>query len=172
MACLRGPRWARRFRCPTVETMTSPPSGSELTLPAASGPSAFDQLHPMIQRWIWDQNWRDLRDAQVRAVNPILDGQQDVIIAAATASGKTEAAFLPICSAVLAERESAQRTSRSSGQVTDSPQSGVKVLYVSPLKALINDQYGRLDALCEHMDLPVHRWHGDVAGLTESEVAP
>lgn len=124
----------------------------------------------MIQRWIWDQNWRDLRDAQVRAVNPILDGQQDVIIAAATASGKTEAAFLPICSAVLAERGSAQRTSRSSGQVTDSPQSGVKVLYVSPLKALINDQYGRLDALCEHMDLPVHRWHGDVAASGKAKL--
>ena len=43
-------------------------------------------------------------------------------------------------------------------------QRGVKVLYVSPLKALINDQYRRLDALCEHLDLPVHRWHGDVAG--------
>ena len=150
--------------------MTSPPSGSELTAPAASGPSAFDQLHPRIQRWIWDQKWQDLRDAQVRGVSTILGGQQDVIIAAATASGKTEAAFLPICSALLAERESAQQGERPSGRPTDAPQSGVQVLYVSPLKALINDQYGRLDALCEHLGLPVHRWHGDVAGSRKAKL--
>ncbi|HUY47641.1 MAG TPA: DEAD/DEAH box helicase [Streptosporangiaceae bacterium] len=111
-----------------------------------------------------------MRDAQVRAVSPILGGQQDVIIAAATASGKTEAAFLPICSALLAEGESAQRAGRSSAQATASPQAGVNVLYVSPLKALINDQYGRLDALCEHLDLPVHRWHGDVAGSRKAKL--
>jgi ATP-dependent Lhr-like helicase len=46
----------------------------------------------------------------------------------------------------------------------------VQALYVSPLKALINDQYGRLDALCEHLDLPVHRWHGDVAGSRKAKV--
>jgi len=49
-------------------------------------------------------------------------------------------------------------------------QLGVKVLYVSPLKALINDQYSRLDALCEHLDLPVHRWHGDVPGSRKAKV--
>ncbi len=47
---------------------------------------------------------------------------------------------------------------------------GVQVLYVSPLKALINDQFGRLDALCDNLDIPVHRWHGDVAGSRKSKV--
>jgi ATP-dependent helicase Lhr and Lhr-like helicase len=135
--------------------------------------SAFTQLHPKIQRWIWEQNWCELRDAQERAVGPILAGNRDLIIAAATASGKTEAAFLPICSVLL---------DAGVGPVPDPPAGplptehtttnapGVQVLYVSPLKALINDQYGRLDALCEHLDIPVHRWHGDVAGSRKAKV--
>jgi ATP-dependent Lhr-like helicase len=59
---------------------------------------AFEILHPEVQRWIWCQGWTELRDAQERAVHPILQGDTDVIIAANTASGKTEAAFLPIAS--------------------------------------------------------------------------
>ena len=142
-------------------------------MPDKQASSAFTQLHPKIQRWIWEQNWCELRDAQERAVGPILTGDRDVIIAAATASGKTEAAFLPICSALL---------DAGVGPVPDPPAdpratepetanaTGVQVLYVSPLKALINDQYGRLDALCEHLDIPVHRWHGDVAGSRKAKV--
>ena len=52
-----------------------------------------------MQRWIWDQGWSELRDIQEMAVAPIL-AREDVIISAATASGKTEAAFLPILTAV------------------------------------------------------------------------
>ena len=97
--------------------MTWPPSDSEPALQARAGagavpvagqaPSPFARLHPRIQRWIWDQQWSELRDTQARAVSPVLDGRLDVIISAATASGKTEAAFLPICSALLAAREAA-----------------------------------------------------------------
>ncbi len=158
-------------------TMTSPPSDSDpaprVAPQSGQAPSAFARLHPRIQCWIWDQQWSELRDAQVRAVGPILDGQLDIIIAAATASGKTEAAFLPICSALLLARECADQdaTPRTQGSPTSSvAQLGVKVLYVSPLKALINDQYSRLDALCEHLDLPVHRWHGDVPGSRKAKV--
>jgi len=158
-------------------TMTSPPSDSDpaprVAPQSGQAPSAFARLHPRIQRWIWDQQWSEFRDAQVRAVGPILDGQLDIIIAAATASGKTEAAFLPICSALLLARECADQdaTPRTQGSPTSSvAQLGVKVLYVSPLKALINDQYSRLDALCEHLDLPVHRWHGDVPGSRKAKV--
>jgi len=135
--------------------------------------SAFTHLHPKIQRWIWEQNWCELRDAQERAVGPVLAGTRDLIIAAATASGKTEAAFLPICSALLDAGGGPDRA-RSVSRVVPEPATpnatGVQVLYVSPLKALINDQYGRLDALCEHLDIPVHRWHGDVAGSRKAKV--
>ena len=126
--------------------MTSPPSGSSPG--AASSPSAaFGKLHEKVRRWIWEQRWTDLRDVQEAAVDPILGGSEDVILAAQTASGKTEAAFLPIVSMLVGKSEGS-----------------VRVLYVSPLKALINDQFERLDRLCENLEIPVHRWHGDVDG--------
>ncbi len=108
--------------------------------------SAFDLLHPKIQRWLWRQGWEALRDVQETAVAPVLAGDSDVVISAATATGKTEAAFLPILT-TLAE----------------DPGGSVRALYVSPLKALINDQFDRLELLCEDLDVPVARWHGDVA---------
>ncbi|PWU50156.1 hypothetical protein DLJ47_24615 [Micromonospora sp. S4605] len=125
---------------------------------AAVPSSAYHLLHPKVQRWIHDQGWDQLRDAQERAARPILAGDTDVIIAAATASGKTEAAWLPICSATAARREASDDVA------------GVCALYVGPLKALINDQYERLAHLCERFDVPVHRWHGDVAGSRKSRV--
>ena len=125
------------------------------SVPSSSEPSAFSQLHPGIQRWIWDQKWGELRPAQAQAVAPILGGQRDVIISAATASGKTEAAFLPMLSAVAAKPAT-------------SP--GIEILYLSPLKALINDQFDRLSDLAGAVDVSVHRWHGDVAGNKKTEV--
>jgi ATP-dependent Lhr-like helicase len=73
-----------------------------------------------------------------------MDRDGDTLVIAGTASGKTEAAFLPVLS-LVADREN----------------EGISVLYVSPLKALINDQFGRLEQLCEAMELNVVRWHGD-----------
>lgn len=76
----------------------------------------------------------------------IIKADRDVVIASSTASGKTEAAILPIASNIVSE-----------------PPAGLGVLYVSPLKALINDQFERLELLFEEMNVPVHRWHGDVS---------
>lgn len=125
--------------------MSSPSSPSNSGETIASS-RAFDRLHEKVRRWVWRQQWAILRDVQEAAVEPILGGQTDLIIMAATAGGKTEAAFLPICS-----------------KLVDEPGASVRALYVSPLKALINDQFDRLDYLCEHLEIPVHRWHGDVA---------
>lgn len=111
--------------------------------------TAFDRLEPRIQRWIWQQGWTTLRDVQERAIATILDGRGDVVISAATAGGKTEAAFLPVVSAIATEDGTAP--------------SGFEVLAVSPLKALINDQARRLEALCDMADVALHKWHGDVA---------
>lgn len=113
---------------------------------------AFDALHPKVKEWIWKQGWTRLRAVQSSAVQPVLDGDLDIIISAATASGKTEAAWLPICSVLASQAE------------TGPPRPGVKVLYVSPLKALINDQHERLLDLCEAIDIPINRRHGDVSG--------
>jgi len=120
-----------------------------MSLPVSSSApksSNLERLDERIQRWVWQKGWTGLRDAQEEAIPVLLQAEQDVIIAAATASGKTEAAFLPILSKLL-----------SSGE-----EMGV-ALYISPLKALINDQWGRLDQLCEELNIPVVPWHGDIA---------
>src|SRR3546814_20130585 len=57
--------------------------------------SSFYQLDERIQRFLWIEGWESLRDAQELAIPLILGGERDVIVSAATASGKTEAAFLP-----------------------------------------------------------------------------
>ncbi len=87
-----------------------------------------------------------MRDAQERAIPALIDADRDAIIAAATAAGKTEAAFFPILSHLL-------RLESANGAV----------IYLSPLKALINDQWGRLNGLCESLDVPVIGWHGDIS---------
>lgn len=125
---------------PPQPTMSSPPSASD---PVQD--SSFDLLHEKVRRWIWERGWHELRDLQNAAIRPILAASQDVILSAATASGKTEAAFLPICTRLI-----------------NSEGPGAKALYVSPLKALINDQFRRAADLCDRLDIPVHRWHGDV----------
>lgn len=114
--------------------------------PSCSESSGFDRLEPRIQRWIWAEGWTSLRDAQERAVPLLVDADQDVIIAAATAAGKTEAAFLPILTNLLNN---------------NTPPGSV--LYISPLKALINDQWDRLSRLCEQLEISVVAWHGDVS---------
>lgn len=121
-----------------------PPSSSEES-------QAFFLLDEKVRRWVWEQGWTALRDAQEQAVAPILAGDTDVIIAAATATGKTEAAFLPICSRLLAEENQ-----------------NSCVVYLSPLKALINDQFFRMEQLCERLDIAVHPWHGDISGIKKS----
>ncbi|MCX8505588.1 MAG: DEAD/DEAH box helicase [Alphaproteobacteria bacterium] len=105
--------------------------------------TAFDLLDPAIQHYIWQQNWTELRDIQGQAIPLILKADRDVILAAPTASGKTEAAFFPALS-----------------HLRQSPQPRL-IVYISPLKALINDQFGRLELLCAELNIEVWPWHGD-----------
>jgi ATP-dependent Lhr-like helicase len=113
--------------------------------------SSFTLLDTRIQRWIWMEGWTELRDAQERAIPAIVDAHQDVIIAAATAAGKTEAAFLPVLTHMLRDESALGLT-----------------IYISPLKALINDQFGRLEPLCESLEIPVWPWHGDISSSLKS----
>ena len=112
---------------------------------SGSTSTAFDLLARPIQRWVWRRQWRELHAVQEQAIVSILDGR-DVLISSPTASGKTEAAFLPICSALL-----------------DEAATSLGVIYISPLKALINDQNRRLEELFECINAPVTPWHGDIA---------
>ena len=103
----------------------------------------YDRLDFRVQKWVYKQGWSDLREIQKKAIGPILDGDRDVLISASTAAGKTEAFFLPACTAIADKDD------------------GFGILYISPLKALINDQYRRLEDLCDMLDMRVTPWHGD-----------
>lgn len=114
-----------------------------------SDSSSFYLLDERIRRYIWAEGWESLRDAQELAIPLIIDADKNVIIAAATAAGKTEAAFLPALTHLLQNN-----------------QTGL-IVYISPLKALINDQFGRLERLCENLEIPVWPWHGDISATTK-----
>lgn len=109
--------------------------------------SNFDLLHPAIQQWIWAQGWAALRPAQEQAIDVLLPGEHDVLISAATAAGKTEAAFFPLLTRLA--------------QAEDEGLPPKIILYVAPIKALINDQAERIAALGAGLELNVVPWHGD-----------
>lgn len=108
--------------------------------------SSFSLLDEKVQKWVWRQGWSSLKDIQENSIPIVLSQDNDVIISAATAGGKTEAAFLPILTSILQDRVSF----------------GYQVLYISPLKALINDQYRRLADMTADMGIDVIPWHGDI----------
>ncbi len=120
-----------------------------MSLPVSkSNDDAFDLLARPVQRWIRDKSWTHLRPVQADAITAIIGGDQDTIIAAPTAGGKTEAALLPLLS-----------------QIIDSPaaEGGFSLVYIGPLKALITDQALRLEGMLEKTGIPVYPWHGDVS---------
>lgn len=108
--------------------------------------NAFTRYAPFIQDYIYQSGWTSLRGVQNAAAQAIFQTDDNVLLTASTASGKTEAAFFPILTLL-----------------DENPSSSVGVLYIAPLKALINDQFSRLNELCEQADIPVYRWHGDVS---------
>lgn len=106
----------------------------------------FSSYAPFIQDFIYEHRWENLRAVQVAAGDAIFHTTQNVLLCASTASGKTEAAFFPILT-----------------EFSEDPPASVGCLYIAPLKALINDQFIRLNDLCEEGGIPVWHWHGDVS---------
>ena len=115
--------------------------------------SAFDRYAPFVQDYIYRNHWENLRAIQVAAADAIFNTDDNVLLTASTASGKTEAAFFPIITLF-----------------SENPPSSVGCIYIGPLKALINDQFTRLTDLCEEADIPVWHWHGDVAQSHKSRL--
>ncbi|HOG00453.1 MAG TPA: DEAD/DEAH box helicase [Clostridia bacterium] len=107
---------------------------------------AFSRLAPFIQEFIYQNKWEELRGNQVAACEVIFDSDDNLLLSSGTATGKTEAAFLPILT-----------------ELYNKPSGSVGVLYVSPLKALINDQFKRLEQLLLDSNIPVTKWHGDAS---------
>ena len=103
---------------------------------------AFLRLAPFVQDFIYQSKWDELRGIQIASIEAILDTDHNLLLSSGTASGKTEAAFLPI--------------------LTDlhyNPSKSVGVVYISPLKALINDQFKRLEQLLVDSGMQVCKWH-------------
>lgn len=115
--------------------------------------SIFDRYAPFVQDFIYRNNWESLRAIQVAAGDAIFNTEDNVLLSASTASGKTEAAFFPILT-LFSE---------------DMPRS-VGAIYIGPLKALINDQFIRLNELCDEAHIPVWHWHGDVSQSHKSRM--
>lgn len=114
---------------------------------------AFDRYAPFVQEYIYRNHWENLRAIQVAAAEAIFGTDENVLLTASTASGKTEAAFFPIITLF-----------------SEDPPASVGCIYIGPLKALINDQFSRLTDLCAEADIPVWHWHGDVAQNHKSKL--
>ena len=115
--------------------------------------NVFERLAPFIQEYIYQNGWSEIRPIQVAACELILDTEDNVLLASGTASGKTEAAFLPILT-----------------DIYEKPSNSVAVLYISPLKALINDQFIRIEDMLKETDIEVTKWHGDVAQVVKNKL--
>lgn len=113
----------------------------------------FRRLAPFIQDFIYQNNWEELRGNQVAACEVIFDSDDNLLLSSGTASGKTEAAFLPVLT-----------------QLYNTPSKSVGVVYISPLKALINDQFKRLEQMLTDSNIPVTKWHGDASQTQKNKL--
>ncbi len=115
--------------------------------------NAFDRLHPALQHHIVNSlGWRSLRPFQEGVIPRILAGEH-VVVLAPTAGGKTEAAFLPVLSRMLSE-----------------DWQGLSVLYLCPIKALLNNLEFRLARYCSLVGRRAALWHGDVGAAARKRI--
>ncbi|WP_240905703.1 DEAD/DEAH box helicase [Thiorhodococcus mannitoliphagus] len=117
------------------------------------GGFAFERLHPALQHHIVNSlGWRSLRPLQAASIPPILSGEHAILLAP-TAGGKTEAAVFPVLSRMLTE-----------------PWNGLSVLYICPIKALLNNLEPRLAQDAGLVGRRVALWHGDVSPARKAKL--
>ncbi|EID53726.1 DEAD/DEAH box helicase [Saccharomonospora xinjiangensis] len=115
--------------------------------------SALDRLHPaVVHHLVNTLGWRSLRPLQQQAVAPVLEGH-DALLLAPTAGGKTEAACFPVLSAM-----------------EQHGWTGLSVLYVCPLKALLNNLHPRLSSYAAWLGRRAALWHGDVTAAARRRI--
>lgn len=113
----------------------------------------FDRLHPSLQHHVVNSlGWRELRPLQEQSIDPILGGEHCLLLAP-TAGGKTEASILPVLSRMLSEEWS-----------------GLSVLYICPIRALLNNLEERLALYCSFVGRRCGLWHGDVGQAARSAI--
>ena len=109
-------------------------------------------LKKEIRRYIYDQNWQKFTKIQEHSIKLYSESEDNLILIAPTASGKTEAAFLPAINSI------------------ENWEEGIKIVYISPLIALINDQFNRISELCKYMEITVTRWHGEASQSKKRDI--
>ena len=115
----------------------------------------FSRFPDFIKEFIYSHGWTELRDIQLEAARVIFETDSNLLLSSSTASGKTEAAFFPIISDIVENPSEVQ---------------SISVLYIAPLKSLINDQFYRLDELLDMTGIKVTHWHGDVSASHKSKL--
>ncbi len=113
----------------------------------------FSRFPPFVREFIYAHSWEALRGVQIAAAQTIFETDHHLLLTSSTASGKTEAAFFPILTSLC-----------------EQPASSIAVLYIAPLKSLINDQFDRMEQLLQESGIAVTHWHGDVAGSHKSRL--
>ena len=114
----------------------------------------LDRLHPVIVHHLVNSlGWRELRPLQDQAVGPLLGGQ-DALLLAPTAGGKTEAAIFPLLTTMESNRWAA----------------GPSVIYLAPLKALLNNLLPRLERYADWLGRRAALWHGDVSATARQRI--
>ena len=115
----------------------------------------FSRFPDFIKEYIYSHGWSELREIQLEAARVIFETDNNLLLSSSTASGKTEAAFFPIIADIVENPPS---------------EKSISVLYIAPLKSLINDQFYRLDELLDMSGIPVTHWHGDVGASHKSKL--
>ncbi|MBQ9069805.1 MAG: DEAD/DEAH box helicase [Clostridia bacterium] len=115
----------------------------------------FSLFPDFIKEYIYSHGWTELREIQLAAAHAIFETDDNLLLSSSTASGKTEAAFFPIIADIVNSQ--------------DAPNS-ISVLYIAPLKSLINDQFYRLEELLDMSGITVTHWHGDVSQSHKSRL--
>ena len=112
---------------------------------ASEADRIFCRFPDYIRSFIYRNEWESLRGVQIAAARTLFLTDHHLLLTSSTASGKTEAAFFPILTLL-----------------SEAPPQSVGVLYIAPLKSLINDQFDRMRELLEESGVRVTHWHGDV----------
>lgn len=107
--------------------------------------TSYDLLSRDMREFIYKKGWPSLTKIQDAAIKQMYKSENNLILAAPTASGKTEAAFLPAISKA------------------EDIKNKLKILYISPLIALINDQFERISDMCKDLGIRVTSWHSEAS---------
>ena len=114
---------------------------------------AFERLHPALRHHVVNTlGWAQLRPLQAAAIGPVGDGSH-VLTVGPTAGGKTEAAMLPLLSRAATE-----------------DWRGLQILYICPLRALLNNLHPRLEQLCGFAGRRAGLWHGDIGSAPRAAI--